>query len=162
MMTTRIKQELLDELPGAGPGNTSFRCSLFRPTSGGSSARRIRQTRLRLPIVVWSSRAGDSVAKSGTPAASSARPPFHSPAGLERPRTFGLVSPCLPLGNELLIGRSAWRPTSISRSRNASSCLRCRIECGGSSAQSFCRRSLPVGSREPRKAISHHEVPVPK
>ena len=107
MMTTRIKQELLGEVPGAGPGNTSFRCSPFRPTSGRSSARRIRKTRPRLPIVLWSSGAGDSVAKSGTPAASSARPPFHSPAGLERPRTLGLVSPWATNCSQAC---SAWRP----------------------------------------------------
>ena len=107
MMTTWIKQELLGEVPGAGPGNTSFRCSPFRPTSGRSSARRIRKTRPRLPIVLWSSGAGDSVAKSGTPAASSARPPFHSPAGLERPRTLGLVSPWATNCSQAC---SAWRP----------------------------------------------------
>jgi transaldolase len=39
-------------------------------------------------IVLWPLCAGDSVAKNGTPAARSVRPPFHSPAGLERPRTF--------------------------------------------------------------------------
>ena len=48
--------------------------------------------RLARKNMLWTHGAGDSVAKNGTPAASSVRPPFHSPAGLERPRTFGRIS----------------------------------------------------------------------
>ncbi|GGJ57097.1 putative transposase for insertion sequence element ISRM3-like protein [Sphingopyxis bauzanensis] len=64
-------------------------------------------------IVLWPSCAGDSVAKNGTPAARSVRPPYHSPAGLERPRTFsfGRVSHC---ATNCSYACSARRATSIS------------------------------------------------
>lgn len=64
-------------------------------------------------IVLWPLCAGDSVAKNGTPAARSVRPPFHSPAGLERPRTFafGRVS---HWATNCSYACSARRATSIS------------------------------------------------